>query len=429
MQGYSREWRRRELGFILDEEDGGWGGAKYIVTAHHAGDQVESVLMKLIRGVHMTRVSGMDYAPPREASSSSSSWPAIARPLLGVSKRTLEGWLVSRGVAWREDGSNAGLKYKRNRVRHLLVPVLEELCGGEEALKARIQAYVEQSSMIREMVRQGMVEAGGEEAAGRVDGLGRRGLSVAWLIGGGSSEAVRCEVLHRFIVARVEGGDADGRGSDGVGYRAVARVMSMMRESSSREWEVPVGGGWVARRAGDLLVCVPRQGRKSTGTVAGDDRVSLSDGRGGRGEENGGRIWSCEDVTLVAESQAWSVTAERVTSAPLEAAGEASASSSSSASAAAAERAGECAVVLFNVAPGSVITVRTRREGDVFWCQGRPREVPLKDYLRSANDSPLVHVCLFPARKNSKLCTSVFLSCAHKLMRFGARHYHPTNHS
>ena len=65
---------------------------------------------------------------------------AFIRPLLGERKASLQGYLQAIGQPWMEDESNAGSKYKRNRVRHQLVPLLNELSGGPDALLARIGA-------------------------------------------------------------------------------------------------------------------------------------------------------------------------------------------------------------------------------------------------------------------------------------------------
>ncbi len=90
-----------------------------ILMAHHADDVAETVLMRIGRGASMRSVQPMrEWSPP--------FW----RPLLGVTRADLAKYAVQHGITHCEDGSNATLKYKRNQVRHKLMPRLEEVFPG-----------------------------------------------------------------------------------------------------------------------------------------------------------------------------------------------------------------------------------------------------------------------------------------------------------
>ncbi len=91
-------------------------GAAAIVLAHHADDQAETVLMRLLRGSGITGLSGMAYRNQR----------GYVRPLLEISRPEIEQYLRARGLEWREDSSNSDTSYLRNRIRHQLLPLLEE---------------------------------------------------------------------------------------------------------------------------------------------------------------------------------------------------------------------------------------------------------------------------------------------------------------
>lgn len=91
-------------------------GAAAVVLAHHADDQAETVLMRLLRGSGMTGLSGMAYRNARD----------YIRPLLEISRTEIEQYLLRRGLAWCEDASNSDTAYLRNRIRHELLPLLEE---------------------------------------------------------------------------------------------------------------------------------------------------------------------------------------------------------------------------------------------------------------------------------------------------------------
>lgn len=90
-------------------------GAAAVALAHHADDQAETVLMRLIRGSGMTGLSGMAY---RNSSS-------FVRPLLNISRADIEQYLRRHALAWREDASNRDTTFLRNRIRHELLPLLE----------------------------------------------------------------------------------------------------------------------------------------------------------------------------------------------------------------------------------------------------------------------------------------------------------------
>ena len=89
-------------------------GAAMIVVAHNRDDQAETLLMRLLRGAGATGLGGMRPRVGR-----------VLRPLLEVSREEVLAHLRHRGLGWREDPTNADLRYLRNRVRHELLPYLE----------------------------------------------------------------------------------------------------------------------------------------------------------------------------------------------------------------------------------------------------------------------------------------------------------------
>jgi tRNA(Ile)-lysidine synthase len=108
-----------------------------IATAHTLDDQAETVLMRLIRGTGTRGLGGIQpqlSGPALDRSNDrSADWPAsrqvsgtIIRPLLHVRRREVETYLRAIGQKWREDSSNRDLHHTRNRVRKLLIPLLEK---------------------------------------------------------------------------------------------------------------------------------------------------------------------------------------------------------------------------------------------------------------------------------------------------------------
>ncbi|MGA8646022.1 MAG: tRNA lysidine(34) synthetase TilS, partial [Candidatus Sulfotelmatobacter sp.] len=95
-----------------------------IVTGHTLDDQAETVLMRVIRG---TGVRGLGGIYPRilVERENEDGHGEIVRPLLGIRRRELEQYLVGLKQPWREDSTNSDSKFTRNRVRRLVLPVLE----------------------------------------------------------------------------------------------------------------------------------------------------------------------------------------------------------------------------------------------------------------------------------------------------------------
>ena len=108
-----------------------------LLTAHHADDQRETRLLHLIRGARPDSWQGM-MAWNEERSH------AIGRPFLGLSRDTLIRALRSKDIPWREDASNSDRRHLRNRIRHELVPLLDDLRPGWDAGLGRAARLAEE---------------------------------------------------------------------------------------------------------------------------------------------------------------------------------------------------------------------------------------------------------------------------------------------
>jgi tRNA(Ile)-lysidine synthase len=115
----ARELRYRFLHRIADRV-----GASQIALAHHAGDQAETVLMRLLRGAGATGLAAMDEAGPNR----------LIRPLLELSRPAIMDYLHAIGAEWVTDSSNQSPAMLRNRIRLDLMPLIErEFTPGIEA--------------------------------------------------------------------------------------------------------------------------------------------------------------------------------------------------------------------------------------------------------------------------------------------------------
>jgi len=88
----------------------------HILTAHHADDNLETFIMNTIRG---TGLDGLTGIPEKNEN--------ILRLLLPFTRDQIEKYAHENTLVWRDDSSNVGVKYVRNKIRHQVIPVLKEL--------------------------------------------------------------------------------------------------------------------------------------------------------------------------------------------------------------------------------------------------------------------------------------------------------------
>src|SRR5271156_5679651 len=116
--------RAREARYRLLVDHAKAIGADALLTAHHADDQAETVLFRLLRGSGLAGLRGMDLTTTRDGMT-------IARPLIGLRKRDLIAFAVARGAPFVDDPSNADPRFARTRLRALLAQLGEEGLGAE----------------------------------------------------------------------------------------------------------------------------------------------------------------------------------------------------------------------------------------------------------------------------------------------------------
>jgi len=95
-----------------------------LILAHHADDQVETVLMNLFRGAGLKGLGGMEPISHREIDGIPLE---IIRPFLKITRADLEHYRATRNLAFREDATNSEPFATRNRVRHELLPLASEI--------------------------------------------------------------------------------------------------------------------------------------------------------------------------------------------------------------------------------------------------------------------------------------------------------------
>ncbi|MCC7144893.1 MAG: tRNA lysidine(34) synthetase TilS [Phycisphaeraceae bacterium] len=124
VEANARRMRYAALGRLAEQF-----GASYVVTAHHAEDQWETLLMRMLRGSSVRGLRGMAWRRPLPYSDSDPQRGAVMllRPMLGVSQAMIHDYLQRISQPWRTDPTNADLSRVRARLRAAVLPVLWDL--------------------------------------------------------------------------------------------------------------------------------------------------------------------------------------------------------------------------------------------------------------------------------------------------------------
>ncbi|NMC37506.1 MAG: tRNA lysidine(34) synthetase TilS [Bacteroidales bacterium] len=114
--GISIQMAARDLRYEWFESTRSENNFDLIAIAHNLNDNVETFLINLIRGTGLKGLSGMKPFSNR-----------IIRPLLFATRQRIEEYCKQEKIPFREDKSNAEVKYTRNKIRHILIPMMKEI--------------------------------------------------------------------------------------------------------------------------------------------------------------------------------------------------------------------------------------------------------------------------------------------------------------
>ena len=216
LQEKARNWRRTEALKLREEIR-----ADSILTAHHAEDQLETWLLKWLRGAHLSGLQGM-----------SRSDPPFIRPLLDFRKNMLSDFLKENGFEWREDASNQDSKYMRNRVRNELLPLLRTL--SREGIESRIRDLDSQSRLLQKEL-----ESQYQNWLEKIGPVSELPISVIE----SESEFLQQEILVRFIT---------GKTGIALSYRQLEKIWTLVRNSTN-QWSYHLEGEWTINCEGGKL--------------------------------------------------------------------------------------------------------------------------------------------------------------------------------
>lgn len=244
-----RDARRAFLCQVAQEQ-----GCTRIALAHHMDDQAETVLFRLTRGCAVSGLVAMAWQQGD-----------FIRPLLGVSRATIEGYWQQHSLPFVDDVTNAHLRFSRNRIRHQVLPALREINPEVALCLSRLASKVSlEESYWRQRIDQfldGAVCVGVGELR-----VGCENLSVL-------HPALRMRVI-RECLQRVRG---DLYCIESVHIESVDALLG----SDRPQVQLDLPRAWVAKRYDDMVfrVHAPVLAAPFRFSVAAPGRYPLPDGR------------------------------------------------------------------------------------------------------------------------------------------------------
>ena len=232
LRGTGVEETARDMRYAFLRQAAQKAGAGLIATAHTASDNAETILFHLARGSGLRGLGGI--LPRREE---------IIRPMLTVTRREVEDYLLHHCLPHMEDSSNFNDDYTRNRIRHQVLPVLEEVSPGFLARVADTAALLRADEAC-------LTGLAGELAGRAVPREGGLAIEASVIASAPDPIASRC---LRLLLGRLWGGDQN---CSAVHLNALLKLC----RGDDPSGEVCLPHGTNARRAYETLLFVPRLG-------------------------------------------------------------------------------------------------------------------------------------------------------------------------
>jgi tRNA(Ile)-lysidine synthase len=178
-----------------------------LLTAHHADDQLETILLQWLRGGGLRAVAGMAAAAPF----GDSAWHV--RPLLEYPRADLARWAEEQGLRWLEDPSNADRRFDRNYLRLEVLPALRARWPAAATTASRVAEYARDALALEAACIAGDLPVALSGHALRLEALARlpeprqRAVLRAWLAGSGlppASARTLAALRHDMTVAAAD---------------------------------------------------------------------------------------------------------------------------------------------------------------------------------------------------------------------------------
>jgi len=222
------------------------GGAASVAVGHTRDDQAETILLWLLRGSRVSDLGGMAWSRPIRIG----SHVRLIRPMLNVDRDEVEAFLEECGAECRRDSSNLDQSFVRNRIRHDLLPMLEQ--AYHPAIREFLLRMGEMGRSLHEEVAadgRGLVDEA-ETGPDRVTVP----VQVLRVVRESAREAFLREAVCRLIDV------------PSLSAAAVKRLASLLEAEGSNRW-APLGNGLRARRVYDKIVIERETARPKRSTA------------------------------------------------------------------------------------------------------------------------------------------------------------------
>lgn len=200
--GLSLELAARELRHAFFEICARKHRCRRLFLAHHADDQVETILFNFLRGAGAPGLSGMKPA-------SRLGQTEIRRPLLAIRRDEITAYVRRKKIAFREDASNTSPAHTRNRIRHILIPAMEKAVGPafRPAILRAAAILADENALLESLTPDPAEELSCAEVRALPLPLQRR-MMLRWLKERGIAEAGFAEVERVLSLLDSAGGPA-----------------------------------------------------------------------------------------------------------------------------------------------------------------------------------------------------------------------------
>lgn len=191
----AREARYAALGRMARAED-----ADAVLVAHHADDQLETMLLALARGSGLAGLGGM---PTRRRMAVREDLPPVdvVRPCLRIRREALRAACGDLGISWREDPGNERRDTPRGTVRHVVVPALESVAAGAAGRASRSAELARLGAVLLESHVAAIRAADGSISRAALRGSPEAlAATAAWILcGDGLSDAARWNAAEAAV--------------------------------------------------------------------------------------------------------------------------------------------------------------------------------------------------------------------------------------
>ena len=251
-RGGDVEARAREARYKALAAEASASGISVLLTGHHENDAVETLLMRWMRGSDLGGLAGLRreavLGKSRAAGQGGSSGMRVLRPLMGMRREEVRSALRREQLEWREDSSNGGSQFSRNRVRNEVLPQIEDSCGEEG-----VENFFEFARAIESFEDELADRTGHIQWRSVTHEAARRSASMPEL--GGTIDRQDLEALSAPLLRRALGRLI----GEGTGRRPSRALLSELGDAleEGRTMRVDVHEGWTVQLRSDALHLTP----------------------------------------------------------------------------------------------------------------------------------------------------------------------------